>query len=175
METLDIIILLPLAWGTYKGFTKGFVMELVSLLAFILGIIIAFKFMHLGIDLIRPYLDSDSLLPVASFILIFAAVVIGINFIGKILKKFLDYTLLGNLDDIAGAIVGFLKWSFGLSVILWLMNRAEVGVPDSYTEGSIIFPYLVKYGPYLIDAFSNVVPFGKGIVDSINELIAPLK
>ena len=150
-------------------------MELVSLLAFIIGIIIAFKTLHLGIELIRPYLDTDSLLPVISFILIFAAVVIGITLGGKLIKKFLDYTLLGNLDDIGGAIVGFLKWSFGLSVIFWLMNRAQIVIPDSITEDSILFPYLVKYGPFLIDSFSNIIPFGKGIVDNINELIAPLK
>lgn len=150
-------------------------MELVSLLAFVIAIVVAFKFLHFGIDLIRPYLDTDSLLPVISFILIFAAVVLGITMVGKMIKKFLDYTLLGNLDDVAGALVGFLKWGFGLSVIFWLMNRAQIVVPDSITEGSILFPYLVKYGPFMIDSFANLIPFAKGIVDNINELIAPLK
>ena len=175
MKLLDIIILVPLLWGAYKGFTKGFVMEIVSLLAFVLAILIAFKTLHIGIELIRPHLDAESFLPVISFILIFISVVLLVNLMGKLIKKFLDITLLGKVDDIAGAILGALKWAFGLSTILWLMNQAQIVVPNDVVEGSVLFPYLVKYGPSLINTLSAIVPYGRGIVDSINELLVPLQ
>ncbi len=175
MKLLDIIILVPLLWGAYKGFTKGFVMEVVSLLAFVLAILIAFKTLHLGIELIRPYISAESFLPLISFVLIYIAVVLLINLAGKLIKKFLDITLLGKVDDIAGAILGALKWAFGLSTILWLMNQAQIVVPNDVVEDSILFPYLVKYGPSLINTVSEIVPYGRGIVDAINELLVPLQ
>lgn len=175
MKLLDIIILVPLLWGAYKGFTKGFVMEIVSLLAFVLAILIAFKTLHIGIELIRPHLDAESFLPVISFVLIFISVVLLVNLIGKLIKKFLNISLLGKVDDIAGAILGALKWAFGLSTILWLMNQAQIVVPNDVVEDSVIFPYLVKYGPMLINSFSAVIPFGQGLVDAINDLLVPLK
>lgn len=150
-------------------------MEVVSLLAFVLAILIAFKTLHLGIELIRPYLSTESFLPLIAFVLIFIAVVLLINLAGKLIKKFLDITLLGKVDDIAGAILGALKWAFGLSTILWLMNQAQLVVPNDVVEGSVLFPYLVKYGPMIINGFSAIVPYGKGVVDAINELLVPLK
>ena len=115
MKLLDIIILVPLLWGAYKGFTKGFVMEIVSLLAFVVAILVAFKTLHLGIELIRPYISAESFLPLISFVIIFIGVVLLINLAGKLIKKFLDITLLGKVDDIAGAVLGAFKWAFGLS------------------------------------------------------------
>ena len=38
MNYLDIIIIIPLIWGAYKGFRKGFIIEIASLIALILGI-----------------------------------------------------------------------------------------------------------------------------------------
>ena len=55
------------------------------------------------------------------------------------------------------------------------MNQAQIMVPNDVVEDSVLFPYLVKYGPMVINGFSAIVPYGKGVVDSINELLIPLQ
>ena len=87
------------------------------------------------------------------------------------LKKFLDVTLLGKLDDAAGALLGAMKWAFAFSVLLWLMESAGVTLPVEYSSQSIIYPYLLDYGPVIIDWVSVILPYAKDVVMSIKELI----
>ncbi|MEJ7662356.1 MAG: CvpA family protein [Hymenobacter sp.] len=39
MTALDLLLLLPLAVGTVRGYRRGLVLEVVSLLAFVLGVV----------------------------------------------------------------------------------------------------------------------------------------
>ena len=52
MNFIDIIILIPLAIGALGGFRKGFILEIVSLLALILAVIGGFQFLHWGISVL---------------------------------------------------------------------------------------------------------------------------
>lgn len=172
MNTLDIIILVPLIFGAYKGFRKGMLMELVSMLALLLAVICSFYFMQKGVALLAPHLGNDnSLLPVFSFVIIFVAVLMGVFYLGKILKKVLDVTLLGSLDDVAGAIVGLLKWGLVFSVFLWLFDKGGIILPDSLTAKSVLFPYVVAYAPVMLDTVSAVLPFANDLVDEISGML----
>jgi len=44
MNYFDIIIIAPLLWGAYKGFKKGFIIEIASLIALFFGIYGGIKF-----------------------------------------------------------------------------------------------------------------------------------
>ena len=79
--------------------------------------------MHWGMDILDQYFDiSGDLLPYISFIVIFIVIILVVNLIGKIFKKIIDLTLLGALDNAAGAMLSVLKWAFGISIILWLSS-----------------------------------------------------
>lgn len=172
MTTIDIIILIPILFGAYKGFKKGLLMELVSLIAFFLATVLSFKLLEQGIQLLEPYFGKNqSMVPLISFILIFVLVMYLVTFIGKALKKFLDVTLLGKLDDAAGALLGALKWAFAFSILLWLMESAGVTLPVEHTSQSVMYPYLLGYGPVIIDWVSVILPYAKDVVTSIKELI----
>ena len=54
LTLIDYLILIPLAWGLVRGIMKGLIIELASILAFWLGIVVAWKF---G-SLLRTYLQS---------------------------------------------------------------------------------------------------------------------
>jgi membrane protein required for colicin V production len=172
MNAIDLIVLIPIAFGAYRGFTKGLLMELVTLLALILATIISFKFLHQGIELITPYIGkNESIIPLVAFLLIFVIVVVGITLLGKTFKTILEMTILGSFDKIAGAIVGALKWAYGFSIILWLMESAGVGMPDDLVASSVVYPYFVAYGPKLIEIVSYLIPYFKELIASIKELI----
>lgn len=172
MNTLDIIIIVPLVFGAYKGFRKGMLMELVSMLALLLAVIFSFYFMQKGVLLLAPHLgDDNSLLPVFSFVIIFIAVLMGVFYLGKMLKKILDVTLLGSLDDVAGAILGLLKWGLVFSIFLWLFDKGGIIIPESMTKTSILFPYIVAYAPIMLDTVSVVLPFANNLVDEVSGML----
>ena len=174
MKTLDIILLIPLIFGAVAGFRKGLLLEIIGVLAFILAIIGGFKLMELGISYLRDYFEGiDHLLPFISFIVIFLAIILLINMLGKAIKTMIDMTLLGGVDKFAGAIVGMVKWAIGISIILWLTLNFGIELPGQ-DEELVLYPFLVDLGPNIISALDVVLPFAEEMLESIKELLSPV-
>lgn len=147
-------------------------MELATILAFILAIIGGFKLLHLGMDLLDQHFDiNGNILPYIAFIIIFIGIVLLVNLIGKMLKKVLDMTLLGSLDSLAGALVGLLKWTFGVSVILWLTTNVGLLIPTAYINDSLFYPYIVNIAPTVVEYVSILWPLAEDIFHPIRELV----
>lgn len=141
-------------------------LEIVSILALILGILGGLKLIDLGKEFLSKHLNVDGdILPYLSFLLIFIAIVILLNIAGRAIKKILDMTLLGNLDDIVGAIVGIFKWGLILSSLIWVASLIDVELPYSWTSESVIYPFVAWFAPNLFALLSNVFPFLEGLVN----------
>lgn len=172
MNTFDIILLIPLVYGAYRGFRKGFLLEVIAIFAFILAIIGGFKLLHLGMDLLDQYFNiSGELLPYAAFIIIFILIILLVNLLGKVLKKVVDMTLLGAVDNLAGAILSVIKWAFGISIILWLTSSFGPAIPEEYTEGSMLYPYILPFAPVVVEYFSAFMPFAHDLFDTIKTML----
>ena len=80
MSTIDIIILGMLAVGAFSGYRQGLFIGILSILAFFVGIILAFRFMNWGAELLTDKVESLTfMLPFVAFVLIFLAVTISIR------------------------------------------------------------------------------------------------
>ena len=173
MKTLDIILLIPLIFGAVLGFRKGLLLEIFGVLAFVLAIIGGFKLMETGMVYLSEYFENfDQLLPFISFLVIFLAIIILVNMLGKLLKKMIDLTLLGGFDKFAGAILGLVKWAIGVSILLWLVNNFGIELPGQEEE-LVLYPFLTELGPKLIASLDVVLPFAQEMLDSIKELLSP--
>lgn len=126
MNVIDIIILIILAWGAYRGFTQGFILQIVTFIALIIGIWAAIKFSDVMAAFLTRSMDiTGKYLPVLSFILIFVLVVVIAHLIGLLLTRFFELTALGWLNRVGGIAFGILKMAFIVSVILTLQNRMK--------------------------------------------------
>ena len=147
-------------------------MEIVSLLALILAVIGGFHFLHWGISMLQEQFDlSGKFLPFLSFLLIFVAIVLLVNAIGKILQKVVHMAFLGGVDKAAGAVLGGLKWIFFLSLIIWAFQVFGVETPAHLREKSIFYGYVVGVAPALVDMFGYIIPATSDLLDNIAELI----
>ena len=174
MNTLDIILLVPLLYGAYHGFKKGFLMEIVSLFAFVIAIMAGFKLLHLGMELLDQHFRiNGKLLPYISFLLIFVAIVVGMNLLGKLIKKVIDMTVLGNFDNLAGALLGLLKWSFGISVLLWLTSSFNLIISEEQINESQLYGYIEPIAPVIVSNVSVIMPFTDNLFDAIHKLLSP--
>jgi membrane protein required for colicin V production len=172
MSLFDVFILLPLIYGSYRGFRKGLIMELASIIALILALILAFKFMHKGVEFLVPFLENgNSFVPIFAFILIFLAVLLVVFYVSKFLKRVVDFTPLGWVDDIAGGLLGLLKWTLVFSTFLWLFEKGGVLIPQEVVDESILFPYLSLYAPKFLGFVTNLFPFTVDLIDQINDLL----
>lgn len=172
MSTIDIILLVPLIFGAYQGFKKGFLLEVIAILAFVLAIVGGFKLLHIGMDMLNDNFNiSGKLLPYIAFVIIFLAIILGINLLGKALKKIIDLTLLGTVDNLAGLVVSVFKWAFGLSIILWLTDSFGVALPEKWTEDALLYPLILPLAPKVVDLLSGFMPFAHDLFDMIKELL----
>ncbi len=172
MNKVDIVQVIILIIGAFSGFKKGFVMEVISSLALILAIYVGFKLLHEGISFLQEQFDlSGNFLPYLSFILLFVGTILLVNIIGKAVKKVLDLTLLGSIDNVAGGILGILKWGFGISVLLWIFNYFEINPLENYIDGAVIYPFVVTIAPNVISFITAILPFSGDILDSAEKII----
>lgn len=159
MNKTDLIIGILLLLGAWSGYRKGFLMALFSLAAILLGIIGGFRLMGDGVAWLTGKIDADpSLLPYISFLIIFLIIVILVKIIGSALRASIAQTVLGQADQILGAILGIIRYGFMVSVLIWIFTSINLSVPKDWTENSRLFPVIQKTAPYLSDKASVFFP-----------------
>lgn len=154
MNILDIIFLVPLAWFAYKGFQKGFIIELCSLIALVLGIYFAINFSNYASDLLVNNFDiGEKYLSITAFVITFIAVIAGVFFIGKVLEKFIDVLMLGFINQIVGAAFGILKAAFLISIIIWIINSFDFTnsiIKSEQKDNSFLYENIEMLAPTII-------------------------
>jgi len=147
MEILDIILILPLIYGAWKGFQKGFVMELFTILALVVGLYAAFNFS----DQFSKYMEfakvDHSYMPALSFLVLFLAVGALVYFGGKALEQVLKIAQLSTINKVVGASLGLLKWLYVSACVLMFLvslDKNEKVIKKANKENS--FMYAINSG-----------------------------
>src|SRR5690606_12653847 len=94
---------------------------------------------------------------------VFIAILIGVNLLGKLIKFSIDRTFLGHVDQAAGAGLGLLKAAFLLSVCLWILNAMDFDLPEKWTKNSWLLPRVESFAPQVTMWLSDYVPFFKNV------------
>jgi len=121
---IDIVLLLCLGWGAYKGFRKGFIIQSLMILALVLAIWGGFAFAaKLESFIQRIFQTPDVFSYIISFIVIFLLIIIFVYTSGILVSKMVDATTLGIINRLAGVVFGVLANALILSVLILLFNR----------------------------------------------------
>lgn len=151
MNYIDLVLGIILIIAAIQGFRKGFIVELASLAALVLGIWGGIKFSDWTADFITDITGYQSKnLNTIAFIVTFIAIVIIIHILGKILDNAIKAVALGFLNRLAGIIFGVLKTAVILSILLLLF--------DSIDENVHILPSSQKAESKLYSPMKQLVP-----------------
>jgi membrane protein required for colicin V production len=130
MNWIDAAIIIILIISLITGFTNGFVKEIASLAALILGIWGAIKFSSFTAAKLYDYFDmTGQYVGIIAFIITFLLIVVCIHFIGIIADKIITSISLGFLNRILGAAFGLLKSILIMSVIFVVFNVIDAKRP----------------------------------------------
>jgi len=147
-------------------------MEIISLVAFFAAILAGIKLLDWGISVLSEYIEGyDSLLPIIAFTIIFIGIIVLLNVIGKAVKKIIDMTLLGSLDDIIGSLMGIVKWALFISIFFWIFESFGGHISESTSEGSMLFEPIVSFAPTLFNLFSGLFPYFMEFFEHSKELV----
>ncbi|MGI4887114.1 MAG: CvpA family protein [Janthinobacterium lividum] len=166
MTALDLLLLLVLGVGAVKGFRRGLVLEVASLLAFVLAVVGGLSLLTATVPVVRHYVgEAYGLLPLVSFALVFGLILWGVHWLGGLLKTALHLTPLGFLDSLLGGAAGLLKWLLGLSLLLHGTGLA--GLPllgPQVVAGSQVLPVVRQATPLALRTTAYVLPVAKGLL-----------
>jgi membrane protein required for colicin V production len=169
---LDIIILIIMAIGIYEGFKEGLFIGILSIVAFVFALLLAFHLMNWGAGFLAQRVDEMTfMLPFIAFILIFFGVTFIIRGLAFMVKKTLDLTILGFMDNIAGAILGFFKTVFIISLFVWIGHAFKFSLPKDWIRESKSFSYIEPIAPVVIESLDDYMPIIKKSIASIQELV----
>jgi membrane protein required for colicin V production len=121
MNLIDILVWAILLVFVIKGFLKGLVREVCSLVGLVMGIWAACKYFPSLSAAIRPYIHLPYYVSATiSFVLIFLVIGLLFFFLGHFLTVIFKFSLLGGVNRAGGLIFGFLQGALVLSILLWL-------------------------------------------------------
>ncbi|MDE7374272.1 MAG: CvpA family protein, partial [Odoribacter sp.] len=123
MNYIDIIILLFLLFGACRGFSRGLIIEVATLVGLILGVCLAISHSSYTEGILRDFLNiSSSYLSYIALAVTFIAVVVAVFIIGKVLTKIVDIIALGLLNKMLGTALGILKYFIIVCALLLIVD-----------------------------------------------------
>ena len=142
---IDIIFAIVALYGIYMGFSKGIIKTVFTLLALLLGFMIAVRFSVYATEFLKNIFNNDSpMLFLAGFVLCFILTVVLLRFIAKMLERVLEGLGINFINKMAGGLVIATLFTLIFSVILWFADRASL-IPDTAKEKSLTYPYLQAF------------------------------
>lgn len=175
MNWLDLIFIAIIFISFLISIARGFVRELMSLLTWILAFWAAFSFSDRLADNLTFLVSSQALRMVIGFIIIFAFVWLVGLLVSMVLTRLVDYTHLGPIDKVLGALFGVARGVLLIGVVILLGNMTSFG-KDKHWQQSLI---VAKVSPYTdsiearLDSLSQDGDKGKrsqAITDKLQQL-----
>ncbi len=149
MNFLDILLIVPIGYAAYQGFKHGFIIELFTLLALLVGIYVGIHFSDFTATWLKTTFSWDSpYLPVVAFTITFLGIGAMIYFAGKMIEKMVKVVHLTPVNKVFGILFAVLKMLYFLSVILVLI--------ESYDEKGGFFPAKTKNASLLYFPVRNI-------------------
>lgn len=159
MNAIDIVILIPVLWGFWRGFMKGAIMEAATLLAFFLGV---WGGMHLSEGMsgyIYKWTNSTSpYVPLISFALVFVGILAAVFAVAKLVEKIVEKISLSIVNKLLGGAVGTLKYLLILSVLFFVVDRMESTIeiiPKETKDKSLLYRPVAKIAPMIIPGMNK--------------------
>lgn len=167
MNYLDIIIAIILFVFGYKGYRKGLIIEVVTLLAFAVGIYGAMHFSDFTAEHLQDFMEiNPKYLNTIAFVLTFILLVILVNLIGRGMTKLVQAMNLNFFNKLGGFVFGAAKGVLLCSVLLMVLNNFQlIGVVKSEVrEQSKLYPYIEMTVPYVYRGFDLVKDYAKEVL-----------
>ncbi len=177
----DILILIPLAFGAFMGFKKGFVIEATSVLALLFGIYGAIGFSNFTEKMLNEKTGStSSAMPVLAFILTFLVIVVAIYFLGKLLEGVVKITMMGIFNRIAGLFFGVLKLALICSCLIVIINKYDADssfFDENVKTKSILYKPVAAFSPTVFPGIKKVMEQNpiKEAVEDVKERVGGIR
>lgn len=157
MNVLDIILLICFIPAVIQGIRNGFIAQVISIAALILGVWASARFTPEVSTWLAQYITvSEQVMKVISFTAILLMSFLVLALIGKFLEATFKLVMLGWLNSLLGAVFSLIKAGLVIGLVIMAfcsLNNTFDFVSEEVLNESILFPPLKKMAytvfPYL--------------------------
>ncbi|MER3497528.1 MAG: colicin V production protein [Chitinophagaceae bacterium] len=166
---IDIIFAILIVLAIIKGYSRGFIVAVFSLVAIIIGLAAAIKLSAVVAGWIGEAVKiSDKWLPVISFIVVLIIVILLIRLGAKALQKTAEMAMLGWVNRLAGIGLYFVMYVTVFSILFFYAEQIHLLKPSTI-QSSVTYSFIQPWGPKAIDALGTVLPFFKNMFTDLQE------
>ncbi len=176
MSTLDAIIIIVLALFLARGIWTGFIKQVASIAALIIGFVIAGRFYGESSRLVIPFIDNQQAGFFIAYTLLFLVSFATVILLGILLKKVATLSLLGWFDRLLGGILGLIKGIF-ISCLLFMVLAIFISGGSPFFTKSFLYPYLEPASELLVaiikdqDLRKDLIPQKPAISNFLSDTI----
>ena len=149
MNSLDFGVIVIILLFLVRGVWVGFVRQLASLAALILGYLFAGRYYEQISPRLSSVIPSPQLCFLVTYALLFLAVFCGVLALGFVLKKVMSVSLLGWFDRFMGGIFGLVKAGVIITVGFMVLS-GMLADSNPLMANSLAAPYLTKSSGFLL-------------------------
>jgi membrane protein required for colicin V production len=136
---LDLAVLVFAILGLLKGYRKGLVRELFSLLGAVVALVIAFHgYSSVAVILTERYPLTPWQAQAIAFVALLMGVALLAVVIGNLWAKAISFTPFAVLDHLGGAAFGAVKVGLVVMVLLLVFSSFQIGIVDQIMTESIV-------------------------------------
>jgi membrane protein required for colicin V production len=160
---IDSLVLIFCILAFWRGWNKGLLWAICSMLAVLLGSVLSLKLAHS----LSQYLFTQNILTskytlLISYILIFVIVLFAARLLVKFVEKILSKLFLGWANKLSGAMLYMFFTLFVFSSFIWLGKEVQLVSPSTEMD-SKTYPFVQPIAPFVISNSETFLPFCKNL------------
>lgn len=162
MNVLDLIILIPIGWGMYKGFSKGVVHELAQVAALVLGVLAGLYLSDwIGSGISSLINTDEQQTQLIAFLIAFLGTLALVFLIASRVENMVKSMALGIVNRILGGVFASIKFVLILSVIINFINSADAHglfLKKETRDGSLLYRPVGAVAPLVLPKIMEIMP-----------------
>jgi len=171
MNSIDIIILVILGIFCLKGFFRGILVEVFTLVGLVVAYVIALREMSTVAGWIDKAVHFPSVISTAlSFFMVFLLVVLFFRWMAGAVRRLTQWIFLGWIDRGGGMLFGIFKGALIASLLILLVSLIPLSKGfEREKENSLLFEPVSVVAPAVFNFVKHVLPRTKDYYEEVKE------
>lgn len=166
---LDLITITVLVLGFLRGYRKGVIVAVFSVIAVLLGILCALKLSHLLAAWLREHGIGGTWAPLVAYVILFVGVGWIVRRGARAIEGLTKAVMLGFVNKLAGGVLYAFISAVVWSSVLWLAARVGVVTPEA-AAASKTYAYMEPLAPKVYSGAGTVLPFARDVFGDLSDL-----
>lgn len=172
---IDILFLIVIVLAVIKGYSRGLIVAIFSVIGLIVGLAAAIKLSTVAADYLKDAVNiAAKWLPFISFVVVFLLAVFLVRLGALAIEKAVEFAMLGWINKIGGIVLYVILYITVFSVVLFYAEQMNL-VSAETIAGSKTYAHIAPWGPKTIEAFGKIVPWFSNMFNELKAFFEGLK